>query len=449
MKCKRFKNFLYNMIEPQTKLTWYSVFYHVFISLVVLVSSGIVIWDLFNTNPDIHKILLIIEYVSVGIFVLEYILKLSISELLFPGESWIKSKISYLTSFDSFIDIICIFSVFLNEIPTQFALIRTLKLVKLVRLVKLFDSTKIEEKENKGQKLKYRVFEIISKDEEGDVLSKIYDILSIILILLCVVIIVADTFTLPNEKYNSIYHNVLFYSEVSITVAFIIDYVLRVWTAEFEYPNIHPDKAKMKYIFSFTALIDLLSIFAIFLVDIPKSAGVLKILKLLRIVRVLKFSRYFDGLYNFGLAIKKKAKQILVSIIILLVLVVLFSILLYGFESGYEGTYFTNGFSGISYCFVMLSGLGETDIQIQTTGGQIMVALMVVCGGCVVGVPLAIISGEFGKMVETLDGQKGDNKPTFNRVVDGLTDDEKERIILEYLPRIRQREEEIKNGGNK
>ena len=114
----------------------------------------------------------------------------------------------------------------------------------------------------------------------------------------------------------------------------------------------------MKYIFSFTALIDLLSIFAIFLVDIPKSAGVLKILKLLRIVRVLKFSRYFDGIYNFGIAIKKKAKQILISIVILCFLVIIFSILLYGFESGYEGTYFTNGFSGISYCFVMLSGLG-------------------------------------------------------------------------------------------
>ena len=392
MKSNKFKTFLFNMIEPQIKLTWYSIVYHIFISLVVLASSGIVIWDLFNTNPEIHKILLIIEYVSVGIFVVEYILKLSISELLFPGESWFKSKISYLTSFDSFIDIICIFSVFLNEIPTQFALIRTLKLVKLVRLVKLFDTARLEEKEDKGSKLKFRVHEIISKDKEGDILSKIYDIVSVCLILLCVVIIVADTFTLPNESWNKVYHNVLFYSEVSITVCFIIDYVLRVWTAEYEYPNMHPDKAKMKYIFSFTALIDLLSIFAIFLVDIPKSAGVLKILKLLRIVRVLKFSRYFDGIYNFGVAIKKKAKQILISIVILCFLVIIFSILLYGFESGYEGTYFTNGFSGISYCFVMLSGLGETNIEIQTTGGQIMVALMVICGGCVVGVPLAIIS---------------------------------------------------------
>ena len=445
MKSNKFKTFLFNMIEPQTKLTWYSIVYHIFISLVVLASSGIVIWDLFNTNPEIHKILLIIEYVSVGIFVVEYILKLSISELLFPGESWFKSKISYLTSFDSFIDIICIFSVFLNEIPTQFALIRTLK---LVRLVKLFDTTRLEEKEDKGSKLKFRVHEIISKDKEGDILSKIYDIVSVCLILLCVVIIVADTFTLPNESWNKVYHNVLFYSEVSITVCFIIDYVLRVWTAEYEYPNMHPDKAKMKYIFSFTALIDLLSIFAIFLVDIPKSAGVLKILKLLRIVRVLKFSRYFDGIYNFGIAIKKKAKQILISIVILCFLVIIFSILLYGFESGYEGTYFTNGFSGISYCFVMLSGLGETNIEIQTAGGQIMVALMVICGGCVVGVPLAIISGEFGKMVETLDGQKEGSKPTFNRVIENLTDDEKERIILEYLPKIKEREETSENREN-
>lgn len=448
MKSNKFKTFLFNMIEPQIKLTWYSIVYHIFISLVVLASSGIVIWDLFNTNPEIHKILLIIEYVSVGIFVVEYILKLSISELLFPGESWFKSKISYLTSFDSFIDIICIFSVFLNEIPTQFALIRTLKLVKLVRLVKLFDTTRLEEKEDKGSKLKFRVHEIISKDKEGDILSKIYDIVSVCLILLCVVIIVADTFTLPNESWNKVYHNVLFYSEVSITVCFIIDYVLRVWTAEYEYPNMHPDKAKMKYIFSFTALIDLLSIFAIFLVDIPKSAGVLKILKLLRIVRVLKFSRYFDGIYNFGIAIKKKAKQILISIVILCFLVIIFSILLYGFESGYEGTYFTNGFSGISYCFVMLSGLGETNIELQTTGGQIMVALMVICGGCVVGVPLAIISGEFGKMVETLDGQKEGSKPTFNRVIENLTDDEKERIILEYLPKIKEREETSENREN-
>lgn len=441
MRFKGLKNFLFNVIEPQKELRWYSVFYHIFMSFVVIASSGIVIWDLLNTDPNIHKVLLIIEYVSIGFFVIEYLLKLFIAELIFPGEGAIKARVSYLTSFDSLIDIICIFSVFLNEIPTQFALIRTLKLIKLIRLVKLFDTTKVEEKAEKGRKIKYRIYEIISKDKEGDILSKIYDALSISLILVCVAIIIADTFTLKSPTANTIYHNVLYYTEVGITICFIVDYILRVWTAEFEYPNVHPDKAKMKYIFSFIALIDLLSIFAIFLVDIPKSAGILKILKLLRIVRVLKFSRYFNGLYNFGVAIKKKAKQIIVSIVILVLLVFLFSILLYGFESGYEDTYFTNGFSGISYCFVMLSGFGESNIEIHTTGGQIMVALMVICGGCVVGVPLAILSGEFSKLVETLDGQEEkQTTTTFDRVITSLTEDEKENIIIEYLPKIKERE---------
>lgn len=446
MRFKRIKTFLFNMMEPQNKLTWYSVIYHVFISLIVIASSGIVIWDLVNTNPEIHKILLTIEYVAVGIFIIEYLLKLFIAELIFPGESPLKARISYITSFDSLIDIICIFSVFLNQIPTEFALIRTLKLIKLVRLVKLFDSTKIEKKAEKGHKIKYRIYEIISKDKEGDILSKIYDTISIILILLCVGLLVADTFTLSDPSANTIYHNVLYYTEIGITICFIIDYVLRVWTAEFEYPNVHPDKAKMKYIFSFLALIDLLSIFSIFLVSIPKSAGILKIFKLLRIVRVLKFSRYFHGIHNFGMAIKQKSKQIFISIIVLIFLAILFSILLYGFESGYEGTYFTNGFSGITYCFIMLSG-AESNIEIQTMAGQVMVALMVVCGGCVIGVPLAIISGEFGKMIQTLGGDKEDEeKDTFQRVVSSLSEEEKEQIIIDYLPKVKAREENDKTS---
>ena len=429
------------MMEPTKELKWYSWIYHILMSLVVIISSGVVIFDLVNSNPEIHKTLLLIEYISVGLFILEYLLKLFIAELIFPGEGRFKSIISYITSFDSLIDIICIFSIFLNEIPTQFSLIRMLKLIKLIRLVKLFDLTRLEEREEKGRKFKFRIYEIISKDKEGDILSKIYDILSISLIILSVILIIADTFTIPNEAVNSVYHSVLFYVEVGITCCFILDYVLRVWTAEFEYPNVHPDKAKMMYIFSFTALIDLLSIFAVLLVDIPKSAGILKILKLLRIVRVLKFNRYFSGIHDFGVAVKKKAKQILISIVILIGLVFLFSILLYGFESGYEGTYFKDGFSGISYCFTMLSGLGKTDIQVKTVGGQIMVSLMVICGGCVVGVPLAIISGEFGKTINKLGGGKEDEKTdTFKRVIDNLTDEEKEEIILNYLPKIKDRE---------
>lgn len=438
MRLKGLKTFIYNMIEPTKQLKWYAWIYHILMAIVVLGSSAIVIVDLsLPVDSSIHAILQTIEKYAVIVFVVEYLLKMFISELLFPGEGRWKSIFSYIISFDSFIDIICILSIFLNEIPTQFALIRMVKLIKLVRLVKLIDLTRMSEREEKGRSFKHRIYEIISKDKEGDILSKIYDILSVVLIILSVALLVMDTFTLPNADANTIYHKVLYITEISITCCFILDYVLRVWTAEFEYPNVNPDKAKMKYIFSFLAMVDLLSIFAVLLVDIPKSAGILKIFKLLRIVRVLKFSRYFKGIHDFGVAIKEKGKQILISIVILCGLVVLFSVLLYGFESGHEGTYFTNGFSGIMYCFIMLSGV-DSDIVIQTMWGQVMVALMVICGGCIVGVPLGIISGEFTKLVKHLGDDKEEISP-YEKVINNLTDEEKEEIICKYLPKVRDR----------
>ncbi len=440
MRFKSLKTFIFNMIEPTKQIKWYAWIYHILMTLVVIGSSAIVVVDLaLPADSAVHTLLQTIEKYAVIIFGVEYLLKMFISELLFPGEGRWKSLFSYITSFDSFIDIICIASIFLNEIPTQFALIRMVKLIKLVRLVKLFDLTKMKETEEKGHKFKYRIYEIISKDREGDILSKIYDVLSVVLIILSVALLVMDTFTLPNVNADTIYHQVLYISEISITICFIIDYVLRVWTAEFEYPNVSPDKAKMKYIFSFLAIVDLLSIFAVFLVGIPRSAGVIKIFKLLRIVRVLKFSRYFKGIHDFGVAIKEKAKQIIVSIIILCLMVILFSILLYGFESGYEDTYFVHGFSGIQYCFVMLSGIGQTEIVVQSTGGQIMVSLMVISGGCIVGVPLAIISGEFTKLVKHLGDEKDDEFMPFEKVIKNLTPEEKEEILCKYLPKVKDR----------
>jgi hypothetical protein len=46
MRFKGIKTFLFNMMEPQKELKWYSWIYHIFMGLVVLGSSGIVIFDL-------------------------------------------------------------------------------------------------------------------------------------------------------------------------------------------------------------------------------------------------------------------------------------------------------------------------------------------------------------------------------------------------------------------
>ena len=103
----------------------------------------------------------------------------------------------------------------------------------------------VKHDERPASKLKKHIFEVITKDEEGDVLSKIYDIFSVILIVLSLLIIILDTFPIPTEI-----HNVFVVVEYVIAIFFVVEYILRVWTAEYEFPECAPDKAKMKYIYS-------------------------------------------------------------------------------------------------------------------------------------------------------------------------------------------------------
>ena len=141
MKLEKIKRFIAEIIEPKKKANVLSIIYNILMSLLILASCAFVFVDLFTEEGSLwHTIAHRVEIVAVITFLVEYALKLFVSEVLYEGQGWFKSKISYITSFDSFIDIICILSIFLNQIPKEFAVLRLLKLVKLTRLVKLKDA---------------------------------------------------------------------------------------------------------------------------------------------------------------------------------------------------------------------------------------------------------------------------------------------------------------------
>lgn len=442
MRLAKVKRFIASTIEPKTKPSVLSIIYNVLMSIIVITSCVFVFVDLFTAQGTFWNDLAhTVEIIAVSAFIFEYVLKLFCSEALYEGQGWFKSKISYITSFDSFIDILCLLSIFINKIPKEFAALRLLKLIKLTRLVKLKNAVD-EIRENGEEKpvgekkgFRYRVYQIIYKDEEGDKLSKAYDIVSLIIIFLSVGILVLDTFT-----FNDTVTQILFISEVVFTCFFAIDYILRVWTADYEYPDVDKDHAKMKHIFSLMAIIDLLAILPVFFTfspdaenALPRAVAILKIFKLLKIARLLKASRYLNGIHIFIEAVKEKKKQIIFSIVILALLVLLSSVLLYSFEDAAGNEEFDNGFSGIMYAVSVLTGFGESSMEVTSIGGKAMVVVMMIAGACVVGVPIGIISEEFTKMVAKSAGDEDrDNVDLFKEFSKKLTPEQKMRIIAEY-----------------
>ncbi len=429
---KKLKKRIYEIIGPTRKGDLASSVFDVLICAIVVLSGGAVIIDLFfNISDEFRQALNVFEYVTVGLFIVEYLIRLWVCEFEYPEcENKLQAIWEFITSFDSLIDVISIVSVLFNEIPKEFAILRMVKLIKLVRLVKMSDYIKTSGKfSEKLAKIQVRVNEVIDKGQEGDIPSKIFDIASVILIFLSVSFVLVETFPLPEIVQDSIY---IF--EVVIACLFSIEYVLRVWTAPLDMPELRPDKARMKYIFSFMSLVDLLSIVPIFVANLPTATGILKIFKLCKILRLLKASRYLSSIANFARAIQRKKKQIVMSIIAIAVIMTICSVLMYSFESKEQPEVFKNGFSGIWYSIRTMID-ADSDISPVTPIGQALSTAMLLLGGCMFGVPVAIIATGFEDMIVEQAGDSPENTEIYEtlKMYDGLDEESKKRFrkILE------------------
>ncbi len=453
---KKLKNSIARLIEPQGKPSLASIIYHIIMGIIIVLSCAAVFVDVWMNVPRLSSFIHTFELVTVCIFAFECLMKVFVADIIYPDKSFFGSRFAYLTSFDFFVDLICILSIFLNSLPSALGTVKFIKLVKLTRLVKLNDINDGEdEKEENGilSRVKRRISEIMNDDKNGDALSKLYDIFAIVTIIASVSIIILETFFTENTPG----YTVLFTLEAIFTCIFALEYILRVWTAEYEYPSTDKDHAKMKYIFSFMALMDLLAILPFFLMALPgqeaielgSAVGVVKIFKIMRITRVLKFSRYVSAFALFGQAVKRKSKQICFSVVIIAFLICVWSILLYSFESANNPEIFKHGFSGIIYaCQILVGADGFFDISIMnhlTPMGSAMIIVMILSGGCLIGVPLGIISGEFGKMAELADREKEQESDVFAYLLDNLSPEERREITAEYLPKILEREKEDKS----
>lgn len=78
--------------------------------------------------------------------------------------------------------------------------------------------------------VKKRTFEIIESAHNDDIKSKIFDIFIISLIVINLVIVIAETFTLPEQLVNVL--DII--EDISIGI-FTVEYMLRIWTADLLY----------------------------------------------------------------------------------------------------------------------------------------------------------------------------------------------------------------------
>ncbi|MCI5605686.1 MAG: ion transporter [Clostridia bacterium] len=255
-------------------------------------------------------------------------------------------------------------------------------------------------------KIKHRVFEIIQTAADDDKASKIFDIFIITLIMLNVVLVIADTFTLPYYiKYISRR------LEVFSIIIFTIEYILRLWTSDMLYPQYGKFVSRVRYIFSFMALIDLFAILPFYApLLIPIDLRALRILRMIRLLRIFKVSRYTNALSVVTSVLKNKSNQLISSVFVVALLMLISSVIMYNIENPAQPDVFINAFSGLWWAIATFTTVGYGDIYPITACGKVLSSVIALLGIGLVAVPTGIISAGFMEQIEQEKEEHTENK---------------------------------------
>ena len=177
-------------------------------------------------------------------------------------------------------------------------------------------------------KLRKKIFDIIFGTETPA--GKSFDIILLWLIILSVTVVVLESVSSLRETYHDLFLNV----EWIFTIAFTLEYLLRIYTSP----------KPVKYITSFYGFIDLLAILPSYLgliFDTSTFLLTIRALRLLRMFRVFKLGRYVREAAVLVRALQMSIRKIVVFFGVVLTLVLILRSFLYLIE-GEE-----NGFTSI------------------------------------------------------------------------------------------------------
>ncbi len=170
------------------------------------------------------------------------------------------------------------------------------------------------------------------------------------------------------------------------TVVFLVEYVVRIWVA----------RRRMRYVFSFFGIVDLLSILPSFIGIVVSGAHsllVIRVLRLLRVFRVLKIVRLLGEANQLLQALRASAAKITVFMGAVLTIVVVMGAMMHLVEGSENG--FTSIPRGMYWAIVTMTTVGYGDIAPTTVLGQGIAAALMLLGYGILAVPTGIVSAEF------------------------------------------------------
>jgi voltage-gated potassium channel len=256
------------------------------------------------------------------------------------------------------------------------------------------------------ENLRWKIYNLIRDDDENNLVSNMFDGCIITLIVINVLLVILDTFDMP-----PVYQIISAKIEVVSVIIFTVEYLLRLWTATYIYPDKQPTMARLRYFVSFMAIIDFLAILPFYIpFVIPVDLMILRALRMVRLMRLFKVNRYTDSMKIIGNVFREKSAQLVSSFFVIFILMIIASVLMCDIEKAAQPDKFNNAISGLWWAVATFTTVGYGDIYPITTFGKFLSGIIAILGIGLVAVPTGIISAGFVEQIERKKEEKAETK---------------------------------------
>ena len=249
-----------------------------------------------------------------------------------------------------------------------------------------------------------RLFEIISIGNRNDTASTVFDAVLITIIFLNILSLILESF-----EQLAFLDGVFKALDIFSIIFFLIEYILRIITADYLYPKLSKGRAIIKFMASFDGSIALLTILPLYYLS---GFVVFRLFRVARIFRLFKINSSYDSFHVILSVFYEKRSQIYASITIILILMLASSLCMYSVEHEVQPEAFPNALSGLWWAATTIFTVGYGEVYPVTVMGKVIGIIVDFLAMAVVAIPTGIISAGFVEKYTTLRrGQvKGDEK---------------------------------------
>ncbi len=220
---------------------------------------------------------------------------------------------------------------------------------------------------------------------------------------------------------------------------FMAEYFLRIWSCPEGSVLASERTCRIRYIFSFMGIVDLLS----FLPSILIMAGItqtplIMLLQLLRLIKLTRYSMAFDLLAD---VLRDEAESLLVSVVLMMIILIFASVGIYTFEHQVQPKAFGSIPSAMWWAIVTLTTVGYGDVTPITVQGKIFATVITVVGVGLVSLPAGIIASGFTEQLRL-------RREQFQAEVEQLMDQDGE-LTNEDMGQLERDRQELGINRNK